>query len=528
MTRAGARPVLSLFAGLALMVAAWTAVTPLAQAPDEPAHYIKALAAGRGHAHGAPPDLKSVNGLIAAVKRRPATRSHEAQVHALRFVTQASGAFALPNGLAPEIGCFNNLLMRADTTQPADCETRPSAAPGEQGTYTSYVAAYPPYAYVLPALAMRAAGDHDPAAAYRIGRGVIALVSLVLLGLSLLLLWDGRAGPLSLAGAMVATTPMSVWSFSVLNTSGLEIAGATCWTAALLRLSRPARAPAWVWAAAAAGGVVLATTRPSGPVFVVFSTLCVALMFGLSPALRIVRRADRAAVLASVAVGAGLAAALFWQRYMPGYSLGVGRLIDCVPYAIEDLPRVFREAVGRFAGDWFVPVYVALAWAALLGALVTAAAMVVPPRQRRRVLLLAGGTIAFIAAYATAYLTSGFDEFYGRYALPGLVVLPLCAGRLLAERASELAATTRARLVVALTLGTAAIQLLAWWLESRRLAVGTDGPLVFPSDAGWDPPGGWLLWIAVMLAGVLLYGSVAWQAAYSRSPRASKARALSQ
>jgi hypothetical protein len=150
-----ARPVVALFAGLVLMVAAWGAATPLGQAADEPAHYIKALAAGRGHVHGATPDVANLDALAALVRQQRSTESRAAQARALNFVAEASGAFALPRALVPERGCFRNLFMRADTSESANCVTRPPSKPGEQAEYTTYVAAYPPYVYALPGLAMR-------------------------------------------------------------------------------------------------------------------------------------------------------------------------------------------------------------------------------------------------------------------------------------------------------------------------------------------------------------------------------------
>jgi hypothetical protein len=53
---------------------------------------------------------------------------------------------------------------------------------------------------------MRAAGDNHLDAAYWLGRGAVAAVALVLLGLALLLLWDPAAGAVSLAGAALYVT----------------------------------------------------------------------------------------------------------------------------------------------------------------------------------------------------------------------------------------------------------------------------------------------------------------------------------
>jgi hypothetical protein len=259
-----------------------------------------------------------------------------------------------------------------------------------------------------------------------------------------------------------------------------------CWTAGLLRLVRCPRSPRWVWAATAAGGVVLATTRPSGLAFVVFIPLCVALGFGVPKLVAAARGESRTATAAGLTVLAAMVAAVFGQRYMPPYALGMQTAADSFAPAIESLPRTLREAVGRFAGDFFIPVYIAVAWGALLATLLVAAGAFAERRQRVRLALVSLVSVVFIIAYATTYLTSGFDEFYGRYALPPLAVVPLCAGAVLADAGSRMSALARRWLMLSFTMGTAAIQLLAWWLESRRLAVGTKGPFFFLGDATWE------------------------------------------
>jgi hypothetical protein len=498
----------ALLLGLTLMAAAWSVTTPPGTAADETDHYTKALAAGRGDVRGHPLKRDSITPLAAVLEQRAGAGKNKAELRAALWVQAGARSFSLPIGLVPSsIGCFNNLFRRADTSIPANCKIETSYAPGER-RYVSYEAVNPPYLYFFSGAAMRLAGDQNVVRAYRLGRAAMGLVCLILLSLAVLLLWDRQGGSLSLVGAMVATTPASVWSFSVLNPSGLEIAGATCWAAAFLRLLRHPAPPRWVWAAAAAGGVALATARSSGPLFVVFIPFCIGLVFGFDRLLWSVRRLGRRVVAVALCLGLALAAALFWLRYIPDYPLGT-LVFDFVGDALTGMPRTLREAVGRFAGDYFIPVYVAIAWAALFAVLVVAATVAVTPPERRRFVLVVVVVLGFIAAYATAFLTNGFTEFYGRYALPGLVVLPLCAGWLLAERREQISLVVRRRLVVGLTLGTAAIQLLAWWLASRRLAVGTDGPLFFLSDPAWEPPGGWLPWGLTMLLGTVAYASVA-------------------
>ena len=495
-----------LLVGLALMVLAWLATTPLGTAADEPDHYIKALAAGRGDLRGHAPRSDPTDPIAAVLEQQ--AEEGEAQLRAVRWVAAGARTFTLPTALVPTaIDCFNNLFRRSDTKIPANCVTEVSLAPGQQ-RFLSYEAVNPPYLYLFPGAVMRLAGDRSLIRAYRLGRAGMGLMCLILFGLALALLWDREAGPLSLVGAMVATTPMSIWSFSVLNPSGLEIAGATCWAAAFLRLLRRPAPPGWVWAAAAAGGVALATARSSGPMFVVLIPLCIGLIFGFDRLLTATRRLGRRLVPVVVCLAVALAAAIFWLRYIPDYPVGTV-MFDFVGDAISGLPLTLREAVGRFAGDYFVPVWVVVAWAVLLAALVAAASVVGTPRERRRLILVAVVVIVFVVAYTTAFLTNGFPAFQGRYALPPLLVLPLCAGWILVERREQISASARLTLVAGFTLGTASIQLLAWWLEARRLAVGTDGPFFFLADAVWDPPGGWLPWVLTMLLGTVAYASVA-------------------
>jgi hypothetical protein len=58
----------------------------------------------------------------------------------------------------------------------------------------------------------------------------------------------------------------------------------------------------------------------------------------------------------------------------------------------------------------------------------------------------------------------------------------------------------------------AVVHLGAWWAYAHRSAVGTDGPFFFIPDAEWTPPGGYALWIAMVVAGAALTAAAAWAA----------------
>jgi hypothetical protein len=93
------------------------------------------------------------------------------------------------------------------------------------------------------------------------------------------------------------------------------------------------------------------------------------------------------------------------------------------------------------------------------------------------------------------YRHTGFD-LQGRQMLPLLVALPILCGSLLGKDAAR-------RLLPAALAVTGAIQFIAWYVNARRSAVGTDGPLFFLSDPKWSPAGGWIPWLVLAALGSL-------------------------
>jgi hypothetical protein len=77
--------------------------------------------------------------------------------------------------------------------------------------------------------------------------------------------------------------------------------------------------------------------------------------------------------------------------------------------------------------------------------------------------------------------------------LPLLVALPILCGSLVNQRRL---------LPLALAL-TAPMQFIAWYVNARRSAVGTGGPLYFLDHAKWTPAGGWAPWLVLAALGSL-------------------------
>jgi hypothetical protein len=98
--------------------------------------------------------------------------------------------------------------------------------------------------------------------------------------------------------------------------------------------------------------------------------------------------------------------------------------------------------------------------------------------------------------------------------LPLLVALPILCGSLVPKD------TGRRLLPVTLSV-TAVIHFIAWYVNARRSAVGTDGPLFFLGDAKWSPAGGWVLWLVLAVLGSLALIAAAWAARRPDLARAS-------
>ena len=217
--------------------AAWLMATPPGSAPDEGAHYVKAIGAAAA---------TSVGGRHTATGRQRQTFFRQgasatsassgfvqaARTPAARWQARTRRQFRIPRKLvASGFGCT---AFSRETTGACTDAPHPTPATGEVPTY---VGTYQPYVYVPVGAVMRL--GPDPRGALRAGRGATLLIcAVLLLGAALWVMWDPRGPRTSLLGWSLAVSPMVVFVSTVLSPSGPEIAGAICFAAALLRLSR--------------------------------------------------------------------------------------------------------------------------------------------------------------------------------------------------------------------------------------------------------------------------------------------------
>ena len=174
-----------------------------------------------------------------------------------------------------------------------------------------------------------------------------------------------------------------------------------------------------------------------------------------------------------------------------------------------------RAVLGDLVGDFgyrnvpLSPAAVAV-WGAGAAALVAAGALVSGSRERIALALALVMAVAIpILLYADLLKYTGFG-LQGRHILPLVVAVPLLAGEVLRRGHGALALRLRTNLFAVAALVAAGVQLVAWWTNARRYAVGEGGPVWFITRAQWSPPLGWGIWLAVVLgacATLLLLGT---------------------
>jgi hypothetical protein len=149
--------------------------------------------------------------------------------------------------------------------------------------------------------------------------------------------------------------------------------------------------------------------------------------------------------------------------------------------------------------DTFMPKAAYLIWLALVLALLIGAFVAGRGRDR----LVVAGALAVLAAVTagvTAYFAQNGFGVLGRYVLPGAATIPLLAGEVTSRNGRH---RPPPALVVMVATLVASVQVLAWLVNARRYAVGAAGPVFFLRRPDWTPPGGWVLWLVVIVtAGV--------------------------
>lgn len=470
------------FLGVGTMLCAWSIATPIAAAPDEPAHIAQAVAIVRGQFHE--PVRHTPLGLIASVR-----------------VPAWAGDLTAP--------CFlkDDLFTGAKVTGVVlACPDHVTDAKNLVPAPTQFANAPPLYYLVVGIPSLFLSGT---TALYAM-RLVSCLLNaaLVALGISLLVRFYPRRTPL--AGVLIALTPMVLFLMSVVSSSGLEIAsGFATWCGGLCIVEHP-RIPRLlaIWTAVAA--VLLVLTRPTSPLDAGVIAVVLAFLIGWK-GLRQRLNPSLVPLWSSVLV-AVLVAAVFLAVFGPPHLTGVAprhpaSLLSNMWTTLKLTGRYLRQCIGDFGWlDTPVPAWIVGVWTACLVGLL-ALALTLSSGCRRALPVLALLIIATALVVESPQLDTVSALGQGRYWLPVAIGLPLVASTFTwGPRRRAHRHTGRGWVAPTLTLGLGlvllAAQIASFLHALTRYEVGLHVPSGSPTR--WLPPGGHVPVVVAFVLGAVV------------------------
>jgi len=474
-----------LILGYALLAIAWMVGNAPFAAPDEEAHYARALGIAQGR-------LLGPRAPLSAPLPDP-LQSHWAQDQAR--------AQRIPAGLSP----VGFTCPGPRSSQPASCQDA-AHAPAVPTVLVSTAGNFQPLPYLLPALAAPL-GSHPPGA-LRLGRAASLLPCLLLLAAGLLAL--GAGDGLAQLGALAVLTPQVVFLTASLTGSGLEAAASFALIAGLLALSR-GRQPddrrlRAQWVLVGVAGTVLALTRTLGVAWVLLDGAGVVLVLGPRPLIVAARAAPAAALAAVAATLVALVVNRTWEA-----AHGVHIRLSAVPSGAalratgHHLGDLWWGAIARFdALELRPPQPLPALWAVGVLALLVLGARLAGRRTGGRLLLLAGAVAVCVVWLAAQIIERSGFSLQGRDVLAGLILPPMVAGELVHRHRDRCSRVVRRGLLPSVAALAALAQLFCFLFDARRFAVGPRGSVLFALHPDWTPPAGWWPWLGLAAAGAIL------------------------
>lgn len=320
-----------------------------------------------------------------------------------------------------------------------------------------------------------------------------------------------------LAGILVAVTPMALHFFGAVNPNGLEIAaGVGLFTAIIpLVLGRVDGAPRGLLVLAGISGVLLASLRPTGLIYLLFAALAFLLPLRRDTLLRL-----WGSVAARVWIGAVALAAVVAAGYtvaFKGTDLGSTFRADvtfergqAAVYVLHFWGEWARQLVGVFSWlDTYLPGSIYVIWHMAAGALVVFGYAFGHWVDRWRLTMLLAGAIGVPTFMQFWFLNDTGFVTQGRYLLPALVGVMIFAAWILEERGLPDHAgrgLTRALLVTVVPIHLFSLLWAAIRWRSGLPDYGKVGLVsLWPLSRGWEPVVGWVLpplMLAIGLAGI--------------------------
>jgi hypothetical protein len=476
---------------------AWAMTNAPFGAPDESQHYLRALGIwSDGQLAG--PHAKYTGPVRTEDGRWVAPNPAIKDTPGTLWRRKLTRAVTVPPGKSP--AGMECMVARPDVTPACASGVTPNHAAIVTDTD---VGSYPPLPYLLPAAAT--AIGSGPAGAVRMGRIATLAIWIALLAAAVWMLWDAPAGGLSLLGLVVAITPSVVFVGSSLSDSSLEIVSSAAFLAALLRVLRdPGSAAPGAWVLAAISGGALVLARSLGVLWLLCA-VAIAVVTAGWPSVRLALRSSRRwPALAGIVILLSLGLAGAWQAaYGPHAEITLVPSLTTLHDGVSQLRGSIKGVIGEFGyGEVQLGVILTTLWSLMVAALLVLAIWVAGTRGRVAIGISCALAVAVPIYVYAAVLSHEGVQTQARHLLPLMVLLPLVWGEIL--RTHALRAPTWTRLALPIAGAIAAIaQLVAWWENSHRNAVGQNGHFWFLTNSAWAPPAGWVLWTVIVVAGTL-------------------------
>ena len=383
------------------MICAWSLATPIAAAPDEPAHIVQAVAIVHGQFDG--PTRRTTFGVIASVH----VPGWAADTIAPCFVWRDLVTNPKQTGIA--LACRDTL---SETTRSTAAEDQFANAP--------------PLYYLVAGIPSVFLSGVSALYAMRFTSGFLN-ACLVALGISLLIRYYPRRIPL--LGVLIALTPMVLFLLAVVSSSGLEISSAfAAWCGGLCLVEHP-QVPRGlaVWTAVAA--VLLVLSRPTSPLDAAIIAVVVAVLIGwrgLRPRLRSLVPLWSPVLVAMIVAGSFLVA--FGSPHLTGAAPAhPAGLLSNMWTNLRRTGVDLRQCIGDFGWlDTPVPDWVVIVWMSCIG-IVTALALTLSAPCRRALPVLALLILAMPEILYAPQMDTVNVHWQGRYWLPVVVGFPLVA-----------------------------------------------------------------------------------------------------
>jgi len=486
------------FGLLTVLIGSWSLATPLFSGPDEPAQVVKAAAVARGEWLGGadrskPPAFRVVN--------VPYTYAQAVLDNMTKCYVYHP---AIPAGCAPAV-----------------------VPSGKVVSASTYVGRYPPLYYAIVGLPAK---EIDSAFGLYLMRLLSALLAAAVAALSFACVVKWSTNPMLIGGIGLAISPMVLYTASIVNPSGLEIALAiTCWTAAIvLGMEHMSNPPPGLVAILVSSSSLLCLVRGLSPLWVLIIGMTMLVLTSPGERRALLRKSYVKAGALIVILFAILATAwILWAHSLQvapaglhvSSSLSTFRIFQT---ALSRTSGYLAEAVGIFGSLWTkAPKLTYVIWYTCLAITVAAALAVaiIARKQRQGVALVLVITLSILlpAVLSTSRAHVDGIVWQGRDGLPLYVGIPLLAAGTLSFPRRMKPQQTRPwpNIVLPLVLGVLALgQLAAYGGTLRRFMVGTVGPIDFLKNVkgGWSPPVP-----AAVLLGLFLVSLVLWVQVTTRS-----------